>query len=56
MRGRSRGFTLIEALLVMLIISILAGISLPVLRGAVARADAAKVRADVRTIEVAALQ
>lgn len=53
---RGRGFTLIEALLVMLIISILAGIALPLLRGAVARADAAKVRTDVRTIELAALQ
>jgi prepilin-type N-terminal cleavage/methylation domain-containing protein len=55
-RSRKRGFTLIEALLVMLIISILAGIALPLLRGAVARADAAKVRTDVRTIELAALQ
>lgn len=56
MIGRRKGFTLIEALLVMLIISILAGIALPLLRGAVARADAAKVRTDVRTIELAALQ
>ena len=56
MRSRKRGFTLIEALLVMLIISILAGIALPLLRGGVARADAAKVRTDVRTIELAALQ
>lgn len=51
-----RGFTLVEALLVMVIIAILAGIALPLLRGAVARADAARVRTDVRQIEVAALQ
>lgn len=55
-RRFGRGFTLIEVLLVMVILSILAGIALPLLRGAVARADAARVRADVRQIEVAALQ
>lgn len=55
-RAVSRGFTLIEVLLVMVILAILAGIGLPLLRGAVARADAARVRADVRQIEVAALQ
>lgn len=57
MRGRGRrGFTLVEALLVMVIIAILAGIALPLIRGAIARADAARVRTDVRQIEVAALQ
>lgn len=55
-RGAAGGFTLVELLLVMVIIAILAGIALPLLRGAVARADAARVRADVRQIEVAALQ
>lgn len=40
----------------MLIISILAGIALPLLRGVVARADAARVRSDVRAIELAAVQ
>lgn len=55
-RDGARGFTLIEALLVMVIIAILAGIALPLLRGAIARADAARVRTDVRQIEVAALQ
>ncbi len=54
MKRRATGFTLIELLLVMVIIAILAGIALPLLRGAVARADAARIRADVRQIYVAA--
>lgn len=55
-RVRPRGFTLVEVLLVMVVLSILAVAALPFLRGAAARADAARVRTDVRQIEFAAAQ
>lgn len=55
-RRRPRGFTLVELFLVMVLIAILTLIALPFLRGAVARADAARVRADVRQVELAAAQ
>lgn len=51
---RRRGFSLIELLTVMLIIGILAGIAIPQLRGAVGKADAARVVSDVNTIRLAA--
>lgn len=51
-----RGFTLFELLTVMVIITILSGIAVPILRGAVARADAARIVSDVNTIRLAAFQ
>ncbi|MDH5759142.1 MAG: type II secretion system GspH family protein [Gemmatimonadota bacterium] len=53
---RVRGFTLIELLVVMTVLGILAGITVPVLRGAIERADAVKVVSDVHTIRMAVLQ
>ncbi len=52
----ARGFSLFELLTVMVLISILAGIAVPILRGAIARADAARVVSDVNTIRLAAFQ
>lgn len=51
-----RGFSLFELLTVMVLISILSGIAVPILRGAIARADAARVVSDVNTIRLAAFQ
>lgn len=48
--------TLIELLTVMAVIGILAGIALPTFRTSVARADAARVVADVRAVRMAAAQ
>ena len=53
-RGRL-GFTLIELLVVMSIISILAGIALPILRGVIVKARAADVLGDMNVIKVAVL-
>lgn len=53
-RRPARGFTVIELLTVMLIIGILAGIAIPQFRGAVGKADAARVLSDVNTIRLAA--
>ncbi|MEQ9570250.1 MAG: prepilin-type N-terminal cleavage/methylation domain-containing protein [Longimicrobiales bacterium] len=53
-RPTSRGFTIIELVTVILIIGILAGIAIPQFRGAVGKADAARVLSDVHTIRLAA--
>ena len=50
------GMTLIELLTFMAVIGILAGIALPTFRTSVARADAARVVADVRAVRMAAAQ
>lgn len=60
-RGRRRsrlgagGFTIIELLTVMMIISVLAGIALPKLQGVLLRARAADVVGDLNVIKVAVL-
>jgi prepilin-type N-terminal cleavage/methylation domain-containing protein len=48
-RDRS-GFTLIELLTVVVVIAILAGIATPILRGAIAKADAAKVVSEMTIV------
>lgn len=53
-RPANRGFSIIELLTVMLVLGILAGIAVPQLRGAVGKADAARVLSDVHTIRLAA--
>ena len=53
MRGRATGFTLMELLIAIAIIVILAGILLPVARGARVRADAATCVNNIRQIGVA---
>ena len=53
MSARRGGFTLVEVLLVSAMIGILAGISTPILRGAIDRAAAARVVADARTLTIA---
>ncbi|MHB1193255.1 MAG: type II secretion system protein [Longimicrobiales bacterium] len=55
-KTRRGGFTLFELLTVMTLLAILAGITVPILRGAVARADAARVISDVNTVRLAAFQ
>jgi prepilin-type N-terminal cleavage/methylation domain-containing protein len=52
-RSRSKGFTLIEMLVVIAIIGILVSILLPALAGAKDRAKAARARAEMQGIEVA---
>ena len=49
-----KGVTLIEVLVVMLIVSILAGIAQPQMRGIIVRARAESVMSDMRAIRVAA--
>ena len=49
------GVTLIELLTVMVILSILAGIAMPKLRGAIVKAQAADVIGDLNAIKVAVL-
>ncbi|NNM03906.1 MAG: prepilin-type N-terminal cleavage/methylation domain-containing protein [Gemmatimonadetes bacterium] len=51
----TRGVTLIELLTVMVILSILAGIAMPKLRGAIIKAQAADVIGDLNAIKVAVL-
>ncbi|MFC1660938.1 type II secretion system protein [Gemmatimonadota bacterium] len=53
MRNARGGFTLIEVLIVLVVIGILAGLSLPSLTRAIAKADAARVVSDVRTVDLA---
>lgn len=52
-RDQRAGFSLIELLVTMVVISILAGISAPYLRDASSRAEARTVMADVNAIRVA---
>jgi prepilin-type N-terminal cleavage/methylation domain-containing protein len=52
-RKRGSGFTLVEVLLVILIIGILTGIGIPIYRDVVQRADAARIIADIHTIQLA---
>lgn len=46
-----RGFTLVEVLMVMLVLVILAGVSVPIYAGVTRRAEASRVLADVRVID-----
>lgn len=50
---RRAGFTLTELLTVFVLISALAGIAVPTIRGAIQRADAARVVSDARNVETA---
>jgi len=52
-RRDRRGFSLAELLLIMVLISILAGIAVPTMRKAIDQADAAKVMTDVRNVTLA---
>lgn len=52
-RQASRGFTLFELLLIMVVISILAGIALPTMRKAIDKAEAARIMTDVRNVTLA---
>ena len=54
-RGRG-GFTLVELAVVVMIVGILAGLVVPVVQTALARADAAHLAADARTISLAAFE
>lgn len=51
--GDRRGFTLIELLTTMVVISILAAIALPMLRGAIIKAEAADLVGNLNAIRVA---
>lgn len=46
------GFTLAELLLIMVVLSILAGVALPTMRKAIDRADAAKIMTDIRNVSM----
>ena len=52
-RQASRGFSLFELLLIMVVVSILAGIALPTMRQAIDKAEAARIMTDVRNVTVA---
>lgn len=54
-RGRG-GFSLAELLLIMVLISILAGIAVPTMRKAIEQAAAAKIMTDVRNVTMAVRQ
>jgi prepilin-type N-terminal cleavage/methylation domain-containing protein len=52
-KRRATGFTLIELITVMMVLSVLAGIALPLLRGVIIKAEAADVVGDLNVIKVA---
>lgn len=53
LRDRRNGFTLVEVLTVVIVIGILSGMAIPIYRDVTVRADAARVIADVHTIQLA---
>jgi len=55
-RNAKSGFSLAELLLIMVLISILAGIAVPTMRKAIEQAAAAKIMTDVRNVTLAVRQ
>ncbi len=50
------GFTVLELLVVMVLVGVLAGIAVPMIRGAIYKADAAHIITDFRTVRGAAME